>query len=76
MSRPWNAWWDFRHLPDETMRVIVQTDHPKDTADFIAQFSGDEAGISQAERLIADIKAGRRDLMKLIREAKETTSNA
>ena len=69
MSRPWSAWWDFRHHKDETMTVIVQTDHPKDTADFIAEFSGDEAGIAQAEHLIADLKAGRTDLMKMIREA-------
>lgn len=70
MSRPWHAWWDFRHRDNGDMTVIVQTSHPKDTADFIAEFPPDEGGQARAQKLIGDIEAGRVDLMKLIREAK------
>lgn len=66
----WRAWWDFRHHDDGSMTCIVQTSHRKDDTDFIAEFTGDERGVAQADALIADLKAGRRDLMKMIREAR------
>ena len=52
--------WDFN--PAGSDRIIVQSssDHPK-LPDIIAEFSAADDGIGKAERLIAELQAGRAD---------------
>lgn len=47
-------WWDFRHGENAIESVIVERMNV-----VVATFPPTEAGIQQAEKLIADLRAGR-----------------
>lgn len=62
-------WWDFQHISDKEMHVIVESDD--DRFPVLATFkSQTEKDITDAEDLIADLKAGRADPRELAKNYK------
>ncbi len=64
-KRGWvpSYWWDFRHYPDGRMTLIIESDD--DAHQVIKEYEMPPQGpadkeIDAAERLIADLRAGRR----------------
>lgn len=56
MKRVPSYWWDVQHHDDRSMTLIVESDR----APFVlASMPYEEAYIEKAEKMIADLKAGR-----------------
>lgn len=51
-------WWEFKHRDDGTMFLVIESDDSR-LPDPVARFADTE--IAAAERLIADLSAGRAD---------------
>lgn len=62
-------WWDFEWVNGKIENVVVESDHPHYPVVVRYAFSGmADSTIARAEKVMADLRAGRVDIKKLVQK--------